>query len=208
MQGRRSALAPDLAVAPTLLALGLPLALGGVAWVGAMTDQHVRRPALGASIHRAAPADALAVLRPLAAVGVVVAVLLAGLGLRHVPRATGPAPSTTRRPGGRVATIVTAVLGVGLGLAAGAMALVLRWRWVHWAYVGVAAVLVPVGLALVVVGVAAGVVGRRRGAPVGVWEMAPFLAPQRQGYPVARWVAETTPGLEPWAPDEEGHRGE
>ncbi len=61
-----------------------------------------------------------------------------------------------------------------------------------------AAALGPIGLAFVVVGAVAGIVGRRRGVSVGIWELAPILAPQRRGYPVARWVAETTPGLEPW----------
>jgi hypothetical protein len=209
VQQRRRALFPDVAVAPLLLALGLPPALGGAACIVAVTAPHVRvDTVLGATIHAAAPADVSSFLRPFVAVGIVLAMLLlAGLAPWRVAGASGRGSGPVVR-GGRVAPAVAAGLGVGLALAATALALVLRWRWVHWGYAAVAAVVVPVGLALVAVGVAVGVVGRRRGAPVGTWELAPALAPQRRGYSVARWVAETTPGIEPWAPEEDVHRGE
>jgi hypothetical protein len=189
-------------IAPLLLALGLGLAVGGGAAVDAAARSSVR-PApevLEVTIHPGAPSGLAGALMVPLAIGTGASAVVLAVGVGALRRSTDRAGHEPARGGWRLGTAAAVGAAALIGVAVVA-SLPVRWRWVAWGWSAVGALALPLGIGLLVLGLAAAAAGRRRGRPVGLWDLVPAAGPQARVQPMARWLAARTPGVEPWSPD-------
>jgi len=190
---------PNTPIARLAAALGLPLSLGLLTYLWAV--RHQRFWPVSDFSSEPAPADVVALARPYGVAGAVVGLLLAAAGVRALRRSRSIPP----RPvvGERGTTL--AALGAGTAVAVGAalLSLTTYWQWVEWEYSQLVAVLGPTGVGLLALAVRLGLAGRRRGWPVGLWEVAPRLGPRITTRLATRWAVDRMPDADVWTPEAE-----
>ncbi len=204
---------PDLAVAPLLAAVALPLALGAGALVVAGATSVPAPGWLGPATEPAAPGDLLAACLPPALIGLGLgAVLLAALATagrrpRADPRAlsaSSPIPVSAAQSSGVGTRVACALVAGALALGAGVRVLLLWAQQAPWELAPVAAAVGPAALGLLAGAGLLARTGRRRGRSVGLWDLVPAVAPRPKVVAVARWAVHLVPGAEV-LPD--GHPG-
>lgn len=176
---------PDLGAGAVALVVGLVAAVGGAAVTWAArhpVGDELPSPLgerLAVTLHPAAGP-----LAPAATWGAAVAATALVLGLRLLVRARRR-PVRPRQPQ-RATALVAGVVGGALAVGLAVLTMVVRWRWQGggWANVGVG--LVAPGVVLAVLGLATLVAGRRRGGPLGLWDLWPQAGPHAIALPIAR----------------------
>ncbi len=183
----RPATLPDLGIGAIALAVGGATTLGSAVttWSAANPAPETAPAGLGQRLAVTIHPPATGSLGSAVLAGFVPALVLIALAAIPVVRAAGR-PPRARRPS-RGTAPVAAILGAMGGVATAANAIVLRWQWVAADTAVMVGGLVVPSAAVAVIGAVVVVVGRRRGAPIGLWDLAPRLAPRPVVLPVARW---------------------
>jgi hypothetical protein len=192
-------LLPNVPVARLLVVTGVPVAAAcGSALLAVLADPASEGGAVPTT------ADVVATVRPWAAGGVLVGVVLALVGLRRAGRAArAPAPSSPSRRVRRATTVAAGALGLVAGYLCSFFAVAVWTEPAAVSYVGLAVVFGPPALAATVVGLVLAALGRRWGAPVGLWALVPGVGPRQTVRPISRqWAAQLADAV-PWRPEPE-----
>lgn len=196
---------PNLPVARLAVAVGVPGALAGLAAVVAAASP-VPIPALDQPYHSAEPVGlgllAATAIPPLV-LGVGGGALLAvnaGLAARRLAAAPAERP-VGHRGATTVAAVVTALV---VAVVLGYVAVMVLARLLPWEAGTVGAAVAPASVGLLVAADRLRVAGRRRGMPIGLWDLVPRFAPRRRVMAIHAGTAALLPGAEP-VPDAPGH---